>query len=142
MATNCRSDGRTSAVGQPVPPATVGGGGTDTHTKYVSVRPTTAGIVSSTTVGQVNLSDRADTIWPGMPAYLRAEPGRCLCGSKDFDGVPVHDGLSVRQDCARCKRFVGFGIWYGRTTRPLPVHGMNNSAWDVWGNEIDARTNT
>ena len=37
------------------------------------------------------------------------------CGSSGFRDVPIHDGQSVRRDCARCHRFLGWPVWYGNT---------------------------
>lgn len=40
---------------------------------------------------------------------------RCdRCGSIEFVEVPIHEGDSVRRDCARCRRTWGFPVWYGR----------------------------
>lgn len=36
------------------------------------------------------------------------------CGSREFVDVQIHKGASVRRDCARCKRFIDFPVWYGR----------------------------
>lgn len=37
------------------------------------------------------------------------------CGSTQFVEVPVHDGASVRRDCAKCRTTKGFPIWHGET---------------------------
>jgi len=49
-----------------------------------------------------------------LPAAVRlAEPERiCRCGSTRYRDVSIHSGRSVRRDCARCGRFLGFLIWY------------------------------
>ena len=38
----------------------------------------------------------------------------CKCGSKAWKDVFIHDGQSVRRDCARCDRFLDFPVWYGK----------------------------
>lgn len=40
----------------------------------------------------------------------------CRCGSTTWRDVPIHDGQSVRRDCGRCRRFIGFPVWYGNNT--------------------------
>ncbi|MGB4726917.1 MAG: hypothetical protein WBH86_05905 [Thermogutta sp.] len=42
----------------------------------------------------------------------------CRCGSSDYVDHPIHDGQSLRRDCARCGRFIGFPVWYG-VQRPV-----------------------
>lgn len=39
----------------------------------------------------------------------------CRCGSKRFRDFTIHDGQSIRRDCALCRRFVAFIRWYGVT---------------------------
>jgi hypothetical protein len=34
------------------------------------------------------------------------------CGSTSFVDVPIHEGRSVRCDCALCHRTAGFPVWY------------------------------
>jgi hypothetical protein len=36
------------------------------------------------------------------------------CGSRSVCDVSIHDGQSVRRDCARCHRFIGWMKWYGK----------------------------
>jgi hypothetical protein len=38
----------------------------------------------------------------------------CRCGSTQWRDVPIHGGRSIRRDCARCGRFLGFPLWYGQ----------------------------
>ncbi len=38
----------------------------------------------------------------------------CRCGSTTWRDVPIHDGQSVRRDCAGCRRFIGFPVWHGQ----------------------------
>lgn len=38
----------------------------------------------------------------------------CRCGCDTWHDVPIHDGQSVRRDCAKCGRFIEFPIWYGK----------------------------
>jgi hypothetical protein len=40
------------------------------------------------------------------------------CGSPEYIDVPIHNGQSVRRDCARCGRFIAFVLWYGRLMQP------------------------
>lgn len=40
----------------------------------------------------------------------------CRCGSVTCRDVPIHGGQSIRRDCGRCKRFIGFAVWYGSDT--------------------------
>lgn len=37
----------------------------------------------------------------------------CRCGSTSYLDFPIHGGRSVRRDCAACRRFIDFPIWYG-----------------------------
>ncbi len=41
------------------------------------------------------------------------------CGSTEFADIPIHNGRSVRRDCANCKRFIDFPVWYGES-EPQP----------------------
>lgn len=34
------------------------------------------------------------------------------CQSDQYVDVPIHDGQSLRRDCRRCRRFMGFPTWY------------------------------
>jgi hypothetical protein len=56
----------------------------------------------------------------GLPPWgggLR--PGECpRCRSTAFRDVPIHNGQSLRRDCAGCGRFITFVVWYGRLCRP------------------------
>jgi hypothetical protein len=52
----------------------------------------------------------------GRPG-VKSVPGRCRCGSEKWVDVSIHGGQSVRRDCARCDRYGGFVVWYGK---PLP----------------------
>jgi len=40
----------------------------------------------------------------------------CRCGSTTWRDVPIHDGQSIRRDCGRCGKFMGFPVWYGNDT--------------------------
>ena len=35
----------------------------------------------------------------------------CKCGSTETIAVPIHGGQSTRLDCAKCGRFMRWGIW-------------------------------
>ena len=39
----------------------------------------------------------------------------CRCGSTAWRDVPIHDGQSIRRDCAKCGRFIRFTVWYGQS---------------------------
>lgn len=36
----------------------------------------------------------------------------CRCGATTWRDVVIHDGQSVRRDCAVCGRFLDFPVWY------------------------------
>lgn len=36
------------------------------------------------------------------------------CRAKNYIDVPIHDGRSIRRDCANCHRFMGWPRWYDR----------------------------
>jgi len=40
----------------------------------------------------------------------------CHCGSTSWRDVPIHGDQSLRRDCGRCGRFIGFPVWYGKDT--------------------------
>jgi len=42
------------------------------------------------------------------------------CGSSGWVDVPIHDSRSLRRDCSRCGRVVGFAVWHGRRLDPFP----------------------
>lgn len=50
-----------------------------------------------------------------MNPFARITPSsRCdLCSSPEFLEVSIHDGESLRRECARCGRFMGWPLWYG-----------------------------
>lgn len=35
----------------------------------------------------------------------------CRCGSVEYADFPISEGRT-RRDCLRCRRFIGFGVWY------------------------------
>lgn len=60
----------------------------------------------------------------GMDATSTAEPAPvinletreeavCRCGSTAWMDTPIHEGQSIRRDCRRCGRFLGFPKWHG-----------------------------
>ena len=58
---------------------------------------------------------------PAPPVAARDSPGKpttpvCRCGSTTWRDVPIHDGQSVRRDCARWARFLDFPVWLGKDT--------------------------
>lgn len=40
------------------------------------------------------------------------------CRSTEWRDVSIHDGLSVRRDCAKCGRYLSFPLWYGVSEAP------------------------
>lgn len=40
-------------------------------------------------------------------------PSGCKCGSQMFLDIAIHNGKSIRRDCAECGRFRSFPIWNG-----------------------------
>lgn len=59
--------------------------------------------------------------WRSRPAKL-LDPDRLLrvrtqcdlCGSSTFVETPIHNGESLRRDCSKCTRFLGWPMWFGR----------------------------
>ena len=48
-------------------------------------------------------------------AQSEVSVARCTrCGSRKFRDVDIHNGQSLRRDCAQCGRFLDFPLWYGR----------------------------
>lgn len=47
------------------------------------------------------------------PADAPATPTKpvCRCGSVTWRDVSIHNGQSVRRDCAQCRRFIDFPVW-------------------------------
>lgn len=43
--------------------------------------------------------------------YLRLEGPCTRCGATEHLEVPVHNGRSVRRDCANCRLTKGFSVW-------------------------------
>jgi len=43
---------------------------------------------------------------------------KCRCGSTQWRDIPIHGGRSIRRDCAACKRFLEFAVWYGKNAGP------------------------
>src|SRR5690606_36877874 len=37
------------------------------------------------------------------------------CGSDQYLDIPIHGGRSLRRDCAKCRRFQCFPLWYGKS---------------------------
>lgn len=66
---------------------------------------------------------------PSLPVLASVAPATptkavCRCGSTTWQDVPIHNSQSIRRDCGRCGRFIGFPIWYGT---PIPLLAMLNS---------------
>jgi hypothetical protein len=47
---------------------------------------------------------------------LLRSPPSCRCGASVWRDVQIHNGKSVRRDCAGCGRFIEFALWYGEPT--------------------------
>ncbi len=47
---------------------------------------------------------------------LLRSPPSCRCGASTWRDVQIHNGQSVRRDCAVCGRFIEFALWYGEPT--------------------------
>jgi hypothetical protein len=43
----------------------------------------------------------------------------CKCGSTEFSDTVIHEGQSLRRECTRCHRLIGFPLWYGETREVL-----------------------
>jgi hypothetical protein len=54
--------------------------------------------------------------WEWLEASGLPPDALCRCGSTTWRDIPIHDGQSVRRDCAVCGRFIDFPIWYGKGT--------------------------
>jgi len=57
------------------------------------------------------------------PVATRPAPGPdseiCpRCGSAETIDVAIHNGKSIRRDCAGCGLFVAFVVWYGQPSNP------------------------
>ncbi len=57
-----------------------------------------------------------------MPTVKPTAKPICRCGSAVWRDVPIHNGQSVRRDCAGCGRFLDFPIWYGKGTGHIGQH--------------------
>ncbi len=50
---------------------------------------------------------------PPKPQVQSSVAPVCRCGSLVYRDSVIHDGQTVRRDCARCRKFVSFVVWYG-----------------------------
>jgi hypothetical protein len=57
-----------------------------------------------------------------MPTVKPTAKPICRCGSTTWRDVSIHNGQSVRRDCAGCGRFLDFPIWYGNGTGHIGQH--------------------
>jgi hypothetical protein len=62
----------------------------------------------------VPLSEFRKPKTPPPPRKPKRPDAVCRCGSTQWRDVPIHGGRSIRRDCARCGRFLGFPLWYGQ----------------------------
>ena len=58
----------------------------------------------------INPADATVDRPPDRPLLLGPRCDRC--GSDQFNDVPIHEGRSLRRDCAHCGRFIDFPKWY------------------------------
>ena len=82
---------------------------------------TTPEISTGTPVPQhVETSDDLPDVLPEPAPDQEAATSRkpCKCGSTEVVLVPIHNGQSIRQDCANCNRFVGFAVWQPKDYKP------------------------
>lgn len=59
-----------------------------------------------------------------MPIMKPTAKPVCRCGGTVWRDVPIHDGQSVRRDCAGCGRFIDFPVWYGKPTGQYGQHSI------------------
>jgi hypothetical protein len=52
----------------------------------------------------------------------------CRCGSTTWREVPIHDGQSIRRDCGRCGRFLGWPLWYRQPDQVAVERAISGSA--------------
>ena len=57
-----------------------------------------------------------DALTARQPADAPLPTCHCRCGSTTTVDVTIHNGRSTRRDCARCRRFISFPVWYDRPT--------------------------
>jgi len=50
------------------------------------------------------------------------------CCSERFVDIEIHNGQSLRRECAVCKRFIGFSAWHGMTLNSLPESAEQEGA--------------
>jgi hypothetical protein len=62
----------------------------------------------------VSLAEFRKPKTPPPPRKPKRPDAVCRCGSTQWRDVPIHGGRSIRRDCARCGRFLGFPLWYGQ----------------------------
>jgi hypothetical protein len=62
--------------------------------------------------------DPFSTGWGVRAISKRPGNAVCSCGSETWIDVPIHDGQSIRRDCAKCDRFIRHVRWYGKPVGP------------------------
>lgn len=63
-----------------------------------------------------DLLDRIERSWSKISERLRSPFKDTICercGSMEYIETPIHEGKSIRRDCAKCDRFMGFPVWKG-----------------------------
>ena len=71
-------------------------------------------ITSAGTKGQLLALLRAEGLVCRHPAADPRPLEACdRCGSTDYVDVTIHNGWSLRRDCTRCHRFLGWPNWRG-----------------------------
>jgi len=64
-----------------------------------------------------------DVILSGCESYIKTPVPefRCTdCGHPEYRDTKIHDGQSIRRDCARCGRTAGFPLWFGKPRPDWP----------------------
>ncbi len=59
---------------------------------------------------------------------MNASPTCRNCGSTEFCEIPVHQGRSVRRDCARCGRTFNFPVWNGEQNETSAAKAATSTA--------------
>ena len=92
--------------------------------RYYPRSALTPGLLARLKAHQADLLARlrsAPEVAPAPPVATRGAPAKpakpvCRCGGTTWRDVPIHGGRSVRRDCGRCGRFLGFPVWYNKNT--------------------------
>ena len=76
---------------------------------------------------------------PDTAALKTPRRKACKCGCHETVSVPIHNGRSIRLDCAKCNRFIGFSVWQPQDYRPgEESSGPSQSVYRVWASRTPA----